>query len=232
MDSNETVRILNAETNEQLLKAHADELAKVRKLRLVIKELKQIDCGNLLLPDKEQVEKAIILMKIGEYLYLNDKKEQVLNLEDTSTINLNYTERKALRQRLTRNLQKELLNICEYNNKLRSEVPEVFSETDSLHNQILSLEKQRRSNLESLVQVRNRKCNFLKVAAELKMGPYLACELEVLLANARQNQTKVSLLRGYFINEMLTRTEHNLKAIREVEGYINETLEKEQDISK
>ena len=80
MDPNETVRILNAETNEQLLKAHADELAKVRKLRLVIKELKQIDCGNLLLPDKEQVEKAIILMKIGEYLYLNDKKEQVLSM--------------------------------------------------------------------------------------------------------------------------------------------------------
>lgn len=254
MDPNETVRILNAETNEQLLKAHADELAKVRKLRLVIKELKQIDCGNLLLPDKEQVEKAIILMKIGEYLYLNDKKEQVLSmfsyllyvifyrnfllltkltdLEETSTINLNYTERKALRQRLTGNLLKELQNICEYNDKLRSEVPEVFNETDSLHNQILSLEKQRRSNIENLIQIRNRKCNFLKVAVELKMGPYLAREQEVLLANARQNQTKVNLLRGYFINEMLTRTEHNLKAIREVEGYINETLEKEQDISK
>ena len=153
-------------------------------------------------------------------------------MEETSAINLNYTERKALRQRLTSNLQKELQNICEYNNKMRSEVPEVFNETDSLHNQILALEKQRRSNLENLVQIRNRKCNFLKVAAELKMGPYLARELEVLLANARQNQTKVNLLRGYFINEMLTRTEHNLKAIREVEGYINETLEKEQDISK
>lgn len=137
-----------------------------------------------------------------------------------------------MRQQLASNLQKELQNISTYNNKLRSEIPEVFNEADSLHNQILELEKQRRSNVENIAQIRNRKCNFLKVAAELKMGPYISCELEVLLAKARQNQTKVNLLRGYFINELLTRTEHNLKAIREVEGYINETLEKEQDVSK
>lgn len=80
MDCNETVRILNAETNEQLVKTHADELAKVRKLRLVIKVLKQLDCDNLLLPDKEQVKNAIVLIKVGEYLYLNDKKEQVLSM--------------------------------------------------------------------------------------------------------------------------------------------------------
>lgn len=79
MDCNETMRIINSETNEQLLKAHAEELGKVRKLRLVIKELKQIDCGKLMLPDMEQVKKGIVLMKIGEYLYLNDKKDHVLS---------------------------------------------------------------------------------------------------------------------------------------------------------
>ncbi|XP_065357885.1 augmin complex subunit dgt2 [Calliphora vicina] len=231
MDCNETTRIINSETNEQLLRTHDEELTKLRKLRLVIKELKQIDCTQLMLPDKEQVKKAIVVIKIGEYLYLNDKKDQVLNLGVVSSINLNYTERKAVRHQLTINMLKEMQGINTFSTKLRSELPEVFSDSDSLHTQILSLEKQRRANLENLILLRNRKCNFLKVVAELKMGPYLACELEVMFAKARHNQTKVNLLRGYFINELLTRTEHNLKAIREVEGYINEAIEKEQEVS-
>lgn len=136
-----------------------------------------------------------------------------------------------MRHQLAQNLHQELQNIVDFSTKLRTELPEVFNEGDSLQDEILLLEKQRRTNLENLIQLRNRKCNFLKVIAELKMGPYLACELEVLFAKARQNQTKVNLLRGYFINELLTRTEHNLKAIREVEGYINDSLEKEQEVS-
>ncbi|XP_023301794.2 augmin complex subunit dgt2 [Lucilia cuprina] len=231
MDCNETTRILNSETNEQLLKTHAEELANVRKLRLVVKELKQIDCSKLQLPDNEQVKKVIVLIKIGEYLYLNEKKDQVLNLGGVTSNKLNYTERKAVRHQLTANLIKELQRINNFSSKLRTELPELLSDGNTLHTEILHLEKQRRSNLESMIQLRNRKCNFLKVVAELKMGPYLACELEVMFANARHNQTKVNILRGYFVNELLTRTEHNLKAIREVEGYINDAMEKDQEIS-
>lgn len=122
--------------------------------------------------------------------------------------------------------------ICDFRTKLQEELPELFNDSESLQMQILSLEKQRRLNLENLIILCNRKCNFLKVSAELKMGPYLACELEVMLSKARLNQTKVNLLRGYFVNEFLTRTDHNLKAIREVESYINDALEKDEDISK
>lgn len=147
-----------------------------------------------------------------------------------SSITLNYTERKALLNLLKNNLLKELQIVSSFNLKLRTELPEVFSENNELQNQILSLEEQRRVNLEKLIQLRNRKCNFLKVVAELKMGPYLECELEVMYAKARQNQTKVNLLRGYFTNELLTRTDHNLKAIREVESYINGEVETAPDI--
>lgn len=150
---------------------------------------------------------------------------------EITAVNLNYTERKAIRHQLTINLQQSLQRVSDFSTKLRTELPEIFCDGDSLHTQILSLEKQRRLNLENLIQLRNRKCNFLKVIAELKMGPYLSCELEVMLTKSRQNQTKVNLLRGYFINSFLTRSEHNMKAIREVEGYINEALEKEEDAS-
>lgn len=78
MDCNETTRIINSENIEQLHKIRDKELAKVRKLRLVIKELKQLDCNKMAVPDKEQIEKAIKVIKIGDYLYLNEKKDQCL----------------------------------------------------------------------------------------------------------------------------------------------------------
>lgn len=142
-------------------------------------------------------------------------------------VNLNYTERKAVRQQLSEKLLANLVVIRDFGTKMRSELPELFCDTNSPHEEILRLEIQRRSNFEQLATLRNKKCHFLKVAADLKMGPFLPNELDVAYAKARQNQTKVNVLRGYFINELLSRTEHSLKAIREVEMYINEDLEKE-----
>ncbi|XP_013098562.2 augmin complex subunit dgt2 [Stomoxys calcitrans] len=229
MDCNETTRMLNSETIEQLQKSRDAELVNVRKLRLVLKELKQLNCNKMSVSDKESIEKSLKVLKIGDYLHLNEKKNQcLLDLGDTCKVNLNYTERKSVRQHLSESLQK-LEIIREFGQKLQSELPELFSETYYLHEEILNLEMQRRANFEQLIALRNKKCHFLNVAADLKMGPYLAYELDVAYAKARHNQTKVNVLRGYFVNELLTRTEHSLKAIQEVESYINDDLEKELD---
>ncbi|XP_061395898.1 augmin complex subunit dgt2-like [Musca vetustissima] len=226
--NNETTRILNSETIEQLQKARDEELAKVRKLRLVLKELKQLNCNKMLIPDKEQIEKTLKVIKIGNYLYLNEKRSEcLLDLNELCKVNLNYTERKAVRQQLSEKLHANLTRIQDFGTKMRDELPELFCDSESPHEEILSLEMQRKSDCEHLASLRNKKCHFLKVAADLKMGPYLAYELDVAYAKARQNQTKVNVLRGYFINELLSRTEHSLKAIREVETYINDDLENE-----
>lgn len=146
-------------------------------------------------------------------------------------MNLNYTERKAVRHQLSQNLQINLQRVQEFGAKLHDELPELFCESNFPHEEILKLEEQRRSNLEQLIEMRNRKCHILKAAAELKMGPFLGYELDVDFTKARQNQTKVNVLRGYFINELLSRTDHSLKAIREVETCIDDALEKEMDAS-
>ncbi|XP_073822548.1 dim gamma-tubulin 2 [Musca autumnalis] len=226
--NNETTRILNSETIEQLNKSRDEELAKVRKLRLVLKVLKQLNCHKMLIPDKEQIEKALKVIKIGDYLYLNEKRSEcLLDLNELCKVNLNYTERKAVRQQLSEKLEANLVQIRDFGSKMREELPELFCDSNFPHDEILNLEMQRRSNFDHLATLRNKKCHFLKVAADLKMGPYLTYELDVAYAKARQNQTKVNVLRGYFINELLSRTEDSLKAIREVETYINDELEKE-----
>lgn len=71
----EAVRLLNAESREQLLKVRNEELANVRKLQVIVQHLKSMNCKEIPLPDHEQVEKAQKLLKIANHLYLNDKKD-------------------------------------------------------------------------------------------------------------------------------------------------------------
>lgn len=76
--NNETTRILNSETIEQLQKSRDEELAKVRKLRLVLKGVKQLNCHKMLIPDKDQIEKTLKVIKIGDYLYMNEKRNDCI----------------------------------------------------------------------------------------------------------------------------------------------------------
>ncbi|XP_036327919.1 augmin complex subunit dgt2 [Rhagoletis pomonella] len=245
-DANETLSILSAEARRQMEVKRDCELCKIRKLRLVLDNLQKIRVNKLDLPDNgEQVEQALKVLAVNNYLQLNagGGEEFILGLKELrDCINLSYTERKAIREEIIALLRLNLQPIIDFGRKLKAEVPDVFADpstppptalchpsASSSSNHIIALEAQRRSNLQKLVEVRNRKCAFLKAAAELKMGPYLAHELELLYAQARLTQDKSNILRGYFANELLTRTEHSLKAIKEVENYVDRELEKLSD---
>lgn len=154
-------------------------------------------------------------------------------------INLTYTERKAIREEIVSLLRLNLQPVIDFGKKLKAEVPDVFvelgtpppvgqcaSKKPSGFNQIISLESQHRSNLQKLAEARNRKCAYLKAAADLKMGPYLAHELELLYAQGRLTQEKSNILRNYFTNELLARTEYCAKALKEIENYIDVETEK------
>uniref|UniRef100_A0A1B0A4F1 Uncharacterized protein n=1 Tax=Glossina pallidipes TaxID=7398 RepID=A0A1B0A4F1_GLOPL len=221
----EAVRLLNAESHEQLLKVKSEELSNVRKLQVIVQHLKSMNCKEIPLPDHEQVEKAQKLLKIANHLYLNDKKDDyVLDIGAMCAVNLSYSERNAVRHQLIKDIKKKLSPIRDFGQKLRSELPELLDERLDSRLLIIELEKRRRSNLEKIVEFRQRKCQLLKMAADLKMGPYLGNDLELLLTQMNRDLLKAKVLRSYFINELLTRSEHSLKSIQEVEGYINDAL--------
>ncbi|KAL9929688.1 dim gamma-tubulin 2 isoform 1-T2 [Glossina fuscipes fuscipes] len=221
----DAVRLLNAESREQLLKVRNEELANVRKLQVIVQHLKSMNCKEIPLPDHEQVEKAQKLLKIANHLHLNDKKDEyVLDIGAMCAVNLSYSERGAVRHQLIKDIQEKLSPIRDFGQKLRSELPELLNEKLDPRFLIIELEKRRRSNLEKIVEFRQRKCQLLQMAADLKMGPYLGNELELLLMRANRDLLKAKVLHSYFINELLTRSEYSLKSIQEVEGYINDTL--------
>ncbi|KAL9925009.1 dim gamma-tubulin 2 [Glossina fuscipes fuscipes] len=201
----DAVRLLNAESREQLLKVRNEELANVRKLQVIVQHLKSMNCKEIPLPDHEQ-------------------DEYVLDIGAMCAVNLSYSERGATSRQLIKDIQEKLSPIRDFGQKLRSELPELLNEKLDPRFLIIELEKRRRSNLEKIVEFRQRKCQLLQMAADLKMGPYLGNELELLLMRANRDLLKAKVLHSYFINELLTRSEHSLKSIQEVEGYINDTL--------
>uniref|UniRef100_A0A1A9V830 Uncharacterized protein n=1 Tax=Glossina austeni TaxID=7395 RepID=A0A1A9V830_GLOAU len=221
----EAVRLLNAESREQLLKVRNEELANIRKLQVIVQYLKSMNCKEIPLPDHEQVEKAQKLLKIANHLYLNDKKDDyVLDIGAMCAVNLSYSERSAVRHQLIKDIQKKLSPIRDFGQKLRSELPELLNEKLDSRLLIIELEERRRSNLEKIIEFRQRKCQLLKMAADLKMGPYLGNDLELLLTKMNRDLLKAKVLHSYFINELLTRSEHSLKSIQEVEGFINDAM--------
>nr|XP_036225294.1 augmin complex subunit dgt2 [Bactrocera oleae]XP_036225295.1 augmin complex subunit dgt2 [Bactrocera oleae] len=242
-DANETLSILNAEARRQMETKRDNELCKIRKLRLILDNLQKLRINKLDLPDSgEQVDYAIKVLDVNDYLHMNvgGADDYLLGLKTLrDAINLTYTERKAIREEIVSLLRLNLQPVIDFGKKLKAEVPDVFvelgtpppvgqcaSKKPSGFNQIISLESQHRSNLQKLAEARNRKCAYLKAAADLKMGPYLAHELELLYAQGRLTQEKSNILRNYFTNELLARTEHCAKALKEIENYIDVETEK------
>ncbi|XP_053960197.1 augmin complex subunit dgt2 isoform X2 [Anastrepha ludens] len=237
-EANETLSILNAEARRQMEIKRDKELYIIRKLLFVLDYLQKIKVNKLDLPDNgEQVMHALKVLDVNNFLQLiiSGGDEYLLGLKEIrDSVNLSYTERKAIREELIALLRLKLQPIIDFGKKLKAEIPDVFADpsamsptttTSSSASQIIALESQRRSNLHKLLEARNRKCAYLKAAGELKMGPYLAHELELLYAQGKLTQEKANILRDYFINEFLTRTEHSSKALKEIENCVDKKLE-------
>lgn len=157
-------------------------------------------------------------------------------LQDASSFPpLSYADRKTVRDKLFSQVRATLQPIAELGDKMREEFPDDFAQEAELstdQKEILQLEEEHRSGLEKLVEFLWRKCSLLRDFAELKLGPQLANELKLKQAQAQVVQTKAELLRGFFVHEAASRTEHSVKAHREVEAYLDELLAAKNPPSK
>ncbi|XP_034670061.1 augmin complex subunit dgt2 [Drosophila subobscura] len=219
--------IMSTDTKE-LLETRDNELKKVLQLKLLLDAMRRLDMGKNQSPG---IKRALKLVSIGEFMRLgNDDGQQdyVLDLQEHKVVPaLSYTDRKALRTSLTAKLQESLTPIAELGDQIREEFPEVFSKDVELNpgqKEIISLEVEHRASLEKKGELLSRKCALLNDAAELKMGPHLVNELQLKQASAEVTQTKAELLCSCFMNEIASRTEHSVKAIKEVEAHLDELL--------
>ncbi|KAH8281660.1 hypothetical protein KR054_002055 [Drosophila jambulina] len=217
-----------ASDSEDLREARNIELRAVLKLKLVLFELRRLNLGR---DQSLQTKNVLKLVSIGDYMRLGENEggqENVLALQDASSFPpLSYIDRKTVRDKLFSQLRVTLQPIAELGDKMRDEFPDDFiQETELTADQkgILKLEEEHRSGLEQLVELVWRKCSLLRDVAELKLGPQVANELKLKLAQMQLVQTKAELLRGFIAHEAVSRTEHSLKAHKEVEAHLDELL--------
>lgn len=75
-DSGENTRILNVESSDALKKNRDAELAKILKLRLILAQLRRLRTSER--AESEQVEGAMKLLSIRNYLRLNKENNNCL----------------------------------------------------------------------------------------------------------------------------------------------------------
>ncbi|XP_034474299.1 augmin complex subunit dgt2 [Drosophila innubila] len=221
---------LSTETRE-LLEARDSELNKVLKLKLVLNELRSL---NLEQDETPEIKRVLRLISVNEYIRLGDEQVHLLDLQECSSCPpLSYTDCKALRTKLASNLRKTLTPIVELGDKIRKELPDAMTkdrepQLSTGQQEIIRLQKEQRECLQKLVEMQRKKNALMMTTADLKMGPHLVNELKVQQSQAELLQTKADLLRIYFINDIFTRTDHSLKAHKEVDKYLNELLSANQ----
>ncbi|KAH8249484.1 hypothetical protein KR032_009940 [Drosophila birchii] len=215
--------------SEDLREARDIELKTVLRLKLVLTELRR---GNLGRDLSLQTKNVLKLVSIGDYIRLGENdggQEQVLGLQDASSFPpLSYVDRKTVRDKLFSQLRATLQPIAELGDKMRKEFPDDCAareiELSADQKEILQLEEEQSRGLEQLVELVWRKCALLRDAAEHKLGPQQANELKLQQAQMQLVQAKAELLRGFIAHEAISRTEHSVKAHKEVEAHLDELL--------
>ncbi|ALC38595.1 dgt2, partial [Drosophila busckii] len=228
MDINDpSATILVTETQE-LLEARDAELHKVRKLKLILEVIPQLSLGSA---ESPEIKRALKLLSVADFIRLKGDKGYLLDLQDSSSGNcptISYTDSKAVRQQLSAKLRETLLPIAELGDKIRNELPDALTNAEAQlstqQSKIIKLHEEHSECLSELASLRSRKCELMKAAAELKMGPNLVNELKLAQAQSQLLHTKADLMRAYGINEIFSRSEHSLKAYKEVEKHIDELL--------
>lgn len=147
---------------------------------------------------------------------------------------LSYFDRKTVRNKLVAQLRLTHKPIADLGDKIRRELPDALSTgkdelalTNEQHN-LLQLQKDQRDCLKKLAAMRRDYCELMKQTADLKMGSQLVKELRIQQAQAKLLLTKAEMLRIYFIVEAYSRSEHSLKAYKEVNKYLDELLDHKQ----
>lgn len=70
--------VTGKETDQTLLEMRDNELIQIYKLRLILNEIKSLDCNNFSAPEREKIEESIEQLKINDYCLHSDGQDSNL----------------------------------------------------------------------------------------------------------------------------------------------------------
>lgn len=137
-------------------------------------------------------------------------------------ISIFYNERKSILEFLRKGIQSKYNELSPVLQKVNQE-----AEAGSQHQeQIESLENKRLLLKIKMAETKNKKLELLKRCADIKFGPFLANEMEILLDEYKYNQSKFERLKAHILNLYLNSTGNIMKAIEQVDKYLDEISNK------
>ncbi|CAD7093503.1 unnamed protein product [Hermetia illucens] len=217
--------VKKAENEAHLRRTQSEALNRIYKLELVLKILKTLDVNQLDVPDKQRLRNSLKVLGIQDCISLPNS-DKLLGLDNAETISLSYTDRKALRETLFNSIRNVCTPIVENADRMQKDIPEIF-DTEAKHSDIIALEEKRRKLQQELLNAKSRKCELLKKCTELKLASYEKNAVNILVSEYKLNDVKAETLQGYLVQEFCSRTQHTVKAVKEVERFIDAELEED-----
>jgi len=173
---------------------------------------------------KKNIDKALLAIKIKDHINLeNGQKLLELDNFDTSKINLSFSEKKLIRERV-----EHLINL---ENKKQAQELKESNELSQAQDLLIKLQKENIEMTEQLAELKLLELELMTDIAENIVGPAQKENVKIILDDAMISQKKIARFNNILIESETSSTRHAKKAIAEVSGYIDELLEGKQNKS-
>ncbi|XP_070493975.1 augmin complex subunit dgt2 [Chironomus tepperi] len=219
-------KTLFANSEEDLKKIYDEEYKKLSKNELILECLTKLTIqdfpSNISAESKKNIDYALLSVRISDYIDL-DNGQTLLVLENfqLSKINLSYSEKKMIREKV-----EELVNNELKRRNAHSTTDSLEKKIDYEQNKFLELEKENRKLIIELEQLKKEEQDLMIEVANIFIGS----DQKQLVNGLKQDVEILDQRTKKFIDitehSECNRTKYSHKVLQEISTHLDELIEK------
>ncbi|CRK99735.1 CLUMA_CG012974, isoform A [Clunio marinus] len=215
---------------QEMKNLHIKEIKKFKDNCLKLEILKRISIkdfpSDLSENSRKNIEKALQIIKIKDYINLgNEQKLLGLNELDLDKINLSYSDKKLIRERVEYYLDIERTK-CEALAKKHHEIDE---ELQRNQDQFIEIAQENISMGQTLVELKNQEKDLLIKVAQEMSSPLQLKQVEIIHDEAKSLELQIKAWNVAIQKNELERTQSAKEAILEVSANIDELIKRKEE---
>ncbi|KAL7037020.1 hypothetical protein ACKWTF_009036 [Chironomus riparius] len=218
-------KTLFANSEEDLKRIYDEEHKKLSKNELILECLTKLTIqdfpSNISAESKKNIEHALLSVRISDYIDLGNG-ETLLDLDNfqLSKINLSYSEKKMIREKV-----EDLVN-HELKRRNANKTESLEKKIDYEQNKFLEMEKENRELMLKLEQLKKEEQDLMKEVANIFIGSDQKELVKGLKDDAEILDQRTKKFIDITEHSECNRTKYSHKVLREISSHLDELIEK------
>lgn len=150
-------------------------------------------------------------------------------LDNFKNINLSFTEKEAIREFVEKRINDKLNPAVAFMEQFTGGNLDNLRFSNVKKQQLIELDNTRRELIIKLAELKMKKCQLMNDCTD--KSAIEKYSVKVLSAKYKSAEIKSNTIRKFLQKEIVNRTPHSTKAIREIEGEIDKALQKKNQNS-